>query len=159
MASLGQITLPRAPSSEIGLVRRRFDRPIIRTRIGFNGRIASVMTVKTTVSQKVIEEEAKVLVGTYARAPVVLSSGKGCKLFDPEGKEYLDCASGIAVNALGHGDPDWLQAVTDQAAVLAHVSNVYYTIPQVYRFSCPIDFVDGWTIPYFSVLAKDWNFC
>lgn len=83
-----------------------------------------------------IEEEAKVLVGTYARAPVVLSSGKGCKLFDPEGKEYLDCASGIAVNALGHGDPDWLRAVTEQAAVLAHTSNVYYTIPQVLIQQC-----------------------
>ncbi|CAD5317763.1 unnamed protein product [Arabidopsis thaliana] len=129
MASLGQITLPRAPSAEIGLLRRRLERPIIRTRIGFNGRIASVLTnagdqavsVKASVSQKVIEEEAKVIVGTYARAPVVLSSGKGCKLFDPEGKEYLDCASGIAVNALGHGDPDWLRAVTEQAGVLAHI--------------------------------------
>ena len=133
MASLGQITLPRAPSLEMSLLRRRFDRPI-RTRIGFNGRIVSEqaqVSVKASVSQKVIEEEARVLVGTYARAPVVLSSGKGCKLIDAEGKEYLDCASGIAVNALGHGDPDWLQAVTDQAAVLAHVSNVYYTIPQV----------------------------
>jgi len=144
MASLSQITLPRAPSSEIGLLRRRLERPIIRTRIGFNGRIASVLTnagdqavsVKASVSQKVIEEEAKVIVGTYARAPVVLSSGKGCKLFDPEGKEYLDCASGIAVNALGHGDPDWLRAVTEQAGVLAHVSNVYYTIPQVFIRYC-----------------------
>ncbi|KAF3538911.1 hypothetical protein F2Q69_00021156 [Brassica cretica] len=130
MASLGQITLPRAPSLQKSLLRRP-----IRTPIRFNGRIASVLTnagsVKASVSQKVIEEEAKVLVGTYARAPVVLSSGKGCKLMDAEGKEYLDCASGIAVNALGHGDPDWLQAVTDQAALLAHVSNVYYTIPQI----------------------------
>ncbi|KAG2282194.1 hypothetical protein Bca52824_053414 [Brassica carinata] len=130
MASLGQITLPRAPSLQKGLLRRP-----IRTPIRFNGRIASVLTnagsVKASVSQKVIEEEAKVLVGTYARAPVVLSSGKGCKLMDAEGKEYLDCASGIAVNALGHGDPDWLQAVTDQASVLSHVSNVYYTIPQI----------------------------
>ncbi|CAA7019992.1 unnamed protein product [Microthlaspi erraticum] len=139
MASLSQITLPGAPSSEFGLLRRRFDRQI-KTRIGFNGRVASVLTnagekavvsVKSSVSQNVIEEEAKVLVGTYARAPVVISYGKGCKLFDAEGKEYLDCASGIAVNALGHGDPDWLQAVNEQAAALAHVSNLYYTIPQI----------------------------
>lgn len=75
--------------------------------------------------------EARVLVGTYARAPVVLVSGKGCKLFDAEGREYLDMTSGIAVNALGHGDPDWVRAVTEQASVLTHVSNVYYTIPQV----------------------------
>ncbi|EOA35138.1 hypothetical protein CARUB_v10020266mg [Capsella rubella] len=140
MASLGQITLPRAPSSEIGLLRRGLDRPSIRSRIGFNGGIGSVLRnageqagvwAKASVSEKVMEEEGKVLVGTYARAPVVLSSGKGCKLFDPEGKEYLDCASGIAVNALGHGDPDWLRAVTEQAGLLAHVSNVYYTIPQI----------------------------
>ncbi|KAG2313693.1 hypothetical protein Bca52824_025250 [Brassica carinata] len=50
-----------------------------------------------------------------------LSSGKECRLLDAEAKEYLDCASGIAANALGHGDPNWLQAVTDQAAVLAHI--------------------------------------
>ncbi|KAF5739050.1 acetylornithine aminotransferase mitochondrial [Tripterygium wilfordii] len=83
------------------------------------------------VSQEVVEAEGRVLVGTYARAPVVLSSGKGCKLYDPEGREYLDCSSGIAVNALGHGDPDWVKAVTDQANLLTHVSNVYYSIPQV----------------------------
>ncbi|XVF24712.1 hypothetical protein REPUB_Repub13aG0151000 [Reevesia pubescens] len=87
--------------------------------------------LKSNGSKKVIEEEGKVLVGTYARALVVLSSGKGCKLYDPEGREFLDCAAGIAVNVLGHGDPDWVRAVTKQANVLTHVSNAYYSIPQV----------------------------
>ncbi|KAJ9178969.1 hypothetical protein P3X46_010806 [Hevea brasiliensis] len=82
-------------------------------------------------SKEVMEMEAKVLVGTYARNPLVLAHGKGCKLYDPEGLEYLDCTSGIAVNALGHGDPDWVRAVTEQANLLTHVSNVYYSIPQV----------------------------
>lgn len=86
---------------------------------------------KLTAAEEVMAAEARVLVGTYARAPVVLVSGKGCKLFDAEGREYLDMTSGIAVNALGHGDPDWVRAVTEQASVLTHVSNVYYTIPQV----------------------------
>ncbi|KAB1218763.1 Acetylornithine aminotransferase, mitochondrial [Morella rubra] len=86
---------------------------------------------KAGLSKEVMEEEGRVLVGTYARAPVVLSSGKGCKLYDPEGREYLDLSSGIAVNALGHGDPDWVRAVTEQASTLTHVSNVYYSIPQV----------------------------
>lgn len=81
--------------------------------------------------KEVMEEEGKVVVGTYARAPVVLASGKGCKLYDVEGREYLDLSSGIAVNALGHGDPDWVQAVVQQANTLAHVSNMYYSIPQV----------------------------
>lgn len=82
-------------------------------------------------SLEVMEAERRVMVGTYNRPPVVISSGKGCKLYDPEGREYLDLTSGIAVNALGHGDPDWIRAVTEQAHVLTHVSNVYYSIPQV----------------------------
>ncbi|KAJ6691155.1 AMINOTRANSFERASE CLASS III [Salix koriyanagi] len=82
-------------------------------------------------SGEVMEMEGKVLVGTYARNPVVISSGKGCKLYDPEGREYLDCTSGIAVNALGHGDTDWVKAVVEQANLLTHVSNVFYSVPQV----------------------------
>ncbi|KAM7487044.1 hypothetical protein LguiA_003053 [Lonicera macranthoides] len=72
-------------------------------------------------SKKVMEDDSRFLVGTYARTPLVLSSGKACKVFDPEGREYLDMTSGIAVNALGHGDPDWVRAVTGQATILAHV--------------------------------------
>ncbi|CAL0302836.1 unnamed protein product [Lupinus luteus] len=82
-------------------------------------------------SKDVIEDEGRFLVGTYARAPVVLEKGEGCKVYDVEGKEYLDLCAGIAVNALGHGDSDWLKAVVDQAAILTHVSNVFHTLPQV----------------------------
>ncbi|XP_031505044.1 acetylornithine aminotransferase, mitochondrial [Nymphaea colorata] len=82
-------------------------------------------------SKEVIEAEAKVLVRSYARPNMVLTKGKGCKLYDMEGKEYLDLTSGIAVNSLGHGDPDWVKAVTEQANTLTHVSNAYYSIPQV----------------------------
>lgn len=82
-------------------------------------------------SSEIIADEKKFIVGTYARAPVVLASGKGCKLYDVEGREYLDLTSGIAVNALGHGDPDWVRAVTQQADVLTHVSNIFYSVPQV----------------------------
>ncbi|KAK9155246.1 hypothetical protein Sjap_002726 [Stephania japonica] len=82
-------------------------------------------------SKDVMEMEGKVLVGTYARSPVVLATGKGCKVWDVEGREYLDMAAGIAVNSLGHGDQEWLRAVTEQAALLTHVSNVYYSIPQL----------------------------
>lgn len=85
-------------------------------------------------SEEVIDLDRKVLVGTYARAPVVLSSGKGCKLYDLEGREYLDMAAGIAVNSLGHGDPDWLRAVIEQANTVSHVSNIFYSIPQVSIF-------------------------
>ncbi|XP_010249213.1 PREDICTED: acetylornithine aminotransferase, mitochondrial-like [Nelumbo nucifera] len=82
-------------------------------------------------SKEVMEMEGSLFVGTYARVPIVLASGKGCKLHDVEGREYLDMTSGIAVNALGHGDPDWVKTITEQANILTHVSNVYYSIPQV----------------------------
>lgn len=71
---------------------------------------------------------------TYGRAPVVLSHGSGAKVVDVEGKEYVDFAAGIAVNALGHSDPRWLAALTEQAALLAHTSNLYHTTPQVRGF-------------------------
>lgn len=82
-------------------------------------------------SKDVIETDGRVIVGTYARTPIVLVSGKGCKLYDAEGREYVDMSSGIAVNSLGHGDPTWLKAVMEQANMLTHVSNLYYSIPQV----------------------------
>ncbi|KAL2319821.1 hypothetical protein Fmac_028790 [Flemingia macrophylla] len=82
-------------------------------------------------TKDVMEMEGRYLVGTYARTPVVLERGEGCKLYDVEGREYLDLSSGIAVNALGHGDADWLKAVVDQAGTLTHTSNIFYTIPQV----------------------------
>ncbi|KAK4427958.1 Acetylornithine aminotransferase, chloroplastic/mitochondrial [Sesamum alatum] len=88
-------------------------------------------SVHGKTSEEIIADEKKFIVGTYARAPVVLSSGKGCKLYDVEGREYLDLTSGIGVTALGHGDPDWVRAVTHHADVLTHVSNIYYSLPQV----------------------------
>ncbi|KAL5057721.1 hypothetical protein RYX36_029325 [Vicia faba] len=103
--------------------------PSASLRVDTGAPNARVETGRKT--KEVIEDEAKFLVGTYARVPVVLERGKGCKLYDVEGNEYLDLSSGIAVNALGHGDDDWLKAVVDQAGVLTHTSNVYLTIPQV----------------------------
>eukprot|EP00898_Chlorokybus_atmophyticus_P000744 jgi/Chlat1/1670/Chrsp127S01905 len=80
----------------------------------------------------IIQAEGKYVVQTYARAPgVVFTHGQGAVLWDSEGRRYLDFSAGIAVNALGHGDPAWIRALTDQAARLAHVSNLYHTVPQV----------------------------
>ena len=67
---------------------------------------------------------------TYARAPFVLERGEGVRVFDTEGKGYLDFVSGIAVNALGYGDPDVLRAIQEQSARLMHTSNLYHTAPQ-----------------------------
>ncbi|WVY97066.1 hypothetical protein V8G54_029217 [Vigna mungo] len=71
-----------------------------------NADVAAPNTGKTKLEKikAVIEMEGKFLVGTYARTPVVLERGEGCKLYDVEGKEYLDLSAGIAVNALGHDE-------------------------------------------------------
>ncbi len=65
------------------------------------------------------------VMNTYARLPVTFSHGKGCRLYDTEGKEYLDALSGIAVSTLGHAHPKLVKAIADQAVRMLHVSNLY----------------------------------
>lgn len=74
---------------------------------------------------------AQYLMQTYARQPISIVRGRGAKVYDMEGREYIDFVGGIAVNILGHGHPDLVQAIQRQAAQLIHVSNLYYTEPQV----------------------------
>lgn len=81
--------------------------------------------------EQVIADEAKYIVPTYVRPDTVFSHGDGVYLFDSEGNRYLDFMAGIAVNALGYGDPQWVEAVCDQAQRLAHVSNLFHTEPHV----------------------------
>jgi acetylornithine/N-succinyldiaminopimelate aminotransferase len=69
--------------------------------------------------------------GTYARLPVVFVRGKGTRLWDQSGKEYLDFLAGIAVCNLGHCHPELTRVVCRQADTLVHVSNLFYTQPQV----------------------------
>nr|XP_043606368.1 acetylornithine aminotransferase, chloroplastic/mitochondrial-like [Erigeron canadensis] len=89
------------------------------------------LELEMEMEKQVMEREKRVIVGTYGRAPVVFTSGIGCTLSDIHGRQYLDLTSGIAVNALGHGDPDWVRAITLQANTLTHVSNLFHTLPQV----------------------------
>jgi predicted acetylornithine/succinylornithine family transaminase len=70
--------------------------------------------------------ERDYLLQNYARYPLVLARGKGCYLFDVDGKRYLDFISGIGVNALGHAHPRLMKVIRDQAALLIHSSNLYY---------------------------------
>jgi acetylornithine/N-succinyldiaminopimelate aminotransferase len=65
------------------------------------------------------------LMGTYAPPPVVFVRGEGSALFDTEGRRYLDFVSGLAVTSLGHAHPDVARALSEQAATLLHVSNLY----------------------------------
>ena len=70
------------------------------------------------------------VIPTYARFPITLTHGKGCHVFDADGKRYLDLGAGIATACLGHGQPELATALADQAGKLTHVSNLYYTEPQ-----------------------------
>ncbi len=82
-------------------------------------------------TQDLKDNAAKYLMQTYTRQPISIVRGRGAKVYDMEGREYLDFVGGIAVNLLGHGHPDLVQAIQQQAAQLIHVSNLYYTEPQV----------------------------
>lgn len=75
--------------------------------------------------------DEKYVIGTYGRYPVAISYGKGARLYDFDGKEYIDLLSGIAVCALGHAHPAVADAVSDQMRRLVHVSNLFYTREQV----------------------------
>ena len=74
----------------------------------------------------IVKLDAEHVMGTYPRVPVAFVRGEGTKLFDIEGREYLDFLSGLAVVSLGHGHPAVAEAVADQARTLTHVSNLYY---------------------------------
>jgi predicted acetylornithine/succinylornithine family transaminase len=82
-------------------------------------------------THEVVAAEEKYLVPTYRRPEVVFTHGEGAYLYDAEGRRYLDFAAGIAVNALGHADAEWLGVVRDQAGRLTHISNLYHSAPHV----------------------------
>ncbi len=71
----------------------------------------------------------KSVMNTYGRFPIAISKGEGCRLWDTDGKEYLDFVAGIATCTLGHAHPALIKSVTEQIQKLHHVSNLYY-IPE-----------------------------
>ncbi|KAG0289740.1 acetylornithine aminotransferase [Dissophora globulifera] len=77
----------------------------------------------------IIDKHAKYTLTTYGRPAVVFKHGKGSYLYDVGGREYLDFTAGIAVNALGHSDPQVAQILFDQANTVVHLSNLYYNLP------------------------------
>jgi len=81
--------------------------------------------------QTLIDTADRVMAMTYNRFPILLTEGKGCALFDSEGRRYLDFVAGIAVCNLGHAHEGIARAVSEQANRLVHVSNLYYSEPQI----------------------------
>ena len=77
------------------------------------------------------ELESRVFMQSQRRLPVVLVRGEGSRVWDDTGKRYLDFFQGIAANSLGHCHPVVVNALTEQAKTLIHVSNVFYSVPQL----------------------------
>ena len=80
-------------------------------------------------TEEIISWEGQYILQTYGRPAFALERGDGVYLFDTEGNRYLDFVSGLAVNALGYGDRDVLDAIAEQSGKLIHVSNLYHTLP------------------------------
>ncbi len=97
------------------------------------------------MSSDIIETDAQYVLQTYKRAPFVLTTGQGMTVYDSDGRAYLDFGAGIAVNALGHADPEIVAAIQQQAATLSHVCNLYHTAPQaeLARGLCELSFADS----------------
>ncbi|MEW6053539.1 MAG: acetylornithine transaminase [Nitrospirota bacterium] len=81
--------------------------------------------------KKYFEESSRYIMNTYSRYPVVFRKGRGVKVWNADGKEYLDFVSGVAVNVLGHCHPKIVVAIQKQAQRLIHVSNYFHIEPQI----------------------------
>jgi acetylornithine aminotransferase len=88
------------------------------------------------------------LMNTYGRLPFALSRGLGCRVWDTDGREYLDALAGIAVNTLGHGHPKLVPALQDQVAKLIHCSN-YYQMPLQEQLATALCEVSGLSAVFF----------
>ncbi len=79
----------------------------------------------------IIERADAVLMHTYARIPVAWVKGQGCRIWDQDGRDYLDFLAGIAVTALGHSHPKVVESLKDQAEKIFHTSNLYHIPSQI----------------------------
>ncbi len=82
-------------------------------------------------NKTVIAREERAIQQTYARFPVALKRGKGSRVWDEDGKKYLDFMCGISVTSLGHAHPAQVKAIAAQAALLSHAGNLFYSDVQV----------------------------
>jgi acetylornithine/N-succinyldiaminopimelate aminotransferase len=83
-------------------------------------------------TEELLSLSGKYVMNTYKRFPLVLVRGSGARVWDSNGKEYLDMAAGIAVCSLGHAHPKVVAAIQKQAEKLMHVSNLYHIEPQIH---------------------------
>src|SRR4029079_8490815 len=78
------------------------------------------------MNNQIRDLDSKYVVQTYRRTPIVLVRGKGARVFDQEGREYLDLLAGIGVGALGHGNEALAAAISEQSREMIHCSNLFF---------------------------------
>ncbi|MDR1969623.1 MAG: aspartate aminotransferase family protein [Burkholderiaceae bacterium] len=88
------------------------------------------------------------VMNTYARLPVALARGQGCRMWDTDGRQYLDVFSGVAVNTLGHNHPKLVPALQEQIATLIHCSNHYHT-PNAEKLAAKLVALSGMSNVFF----------
>lgn len=95
-------------------------------------------------TQTIIDLEHQHVLQVYPRPDFVLDRGQGSRVIDTEGREYIDCVAGIAVNALGYGDPELMAVLMEQASKLWHTSNLYHSAPhaRLARLLCETSFAE-----------------
>jgi acetylornithine/N-succinyldiaminopimelate aminotransferase len=103
-----------------------------------------------------IEASSPHTMNTYGRVPIALSHGQGVRVWDVNGKQYLDALGGIAVNTLGHNHPKLVPALQDQIAKIIHSSN-YYHIPNQEKLAAKLVELSGLTNAFFCCTGLEAN--
>lgn len=114
-------------------------------------------TASKPTTQSIIDLEQAYVLGVYSRPPFVIDHGAGSVLYDTEGHSYIDCVSGIAVNALGYNDPGINQAIQEALSTgVLHISNLYHSAPhaKLAQLLCETSFADK---VHYSLTGADAN--
>lgn len=110
------------------------------------------------ILQQIKDDDHKYIMNTYGRFNAALVKGKGAKAWDESGKKYIDFTSGIGVNCLGYSDDGWVKAVTEQAARLQHISNLYYS-PLQTELAKKLCEITGFSKVFFANSGAEANEC
>lgn len=107
-------------------------------------------------SEQIKKTDSKYIMHTYGRFPIAITRGKGARVYDAEGNEYIDFSSGIGVSSIGYGNEKWASAIAEQAAKLAHMSNLFYTAPCA-TLAKRLCFYSGMSAVFFSNSGAESN--
>jgi len=109
-----------------------------------------------TATRTFVEAASPHVMNTYGRLPIALSHGQGCRVWDVNGKEYLDALGGIAVNTLGHNHPQLVPALQDQIGKIIHSCN-YYHVPNQEALAKKLVELSGMTNVFFCSTGLEAN--